>query len=153
MNYFRVYDKKKKKHYYDGMTPTYHEVKDAVLNKESHRLMEMDMEDFAMFPDGNLILVDACGTFDYVESDRFIVESSTGLKDKNGREIYEGDICELEQHASLNKENTRASVFFRHGCFGFETGNNVYTVWESDILEEHIEVVGSVHEDGWSEPK
>src|SRR5699024_5539496 len=60
----------------------------------------------------------------------------TGLTDKNGTEIYEGDIGWDEHRAC-------------YGIVMFDEGKFVY-VWENiceDLFETNIEVIGNVYED------
>lgn len=83
----------------------------------------------------------------------------TGLCDKNGTEIYEGDIIRYEEHEGYYLESFYAKVVFDEGAFGYNChlrGNvfmsSVFSPFcEHDCLKEdflaYVEVVGNVYED------
>ena len=76
----------------------------------------------------------------------------TGLRDKNGKEIYEGDIIEwsvyedAQDTASGEEEKSRwkDSVYFSNGCFALEKRKELLF----NFLAPHkeLEIIGNIYE-------
>lgn len=70
----------------------------------------------------------------------------TGLKDKNGKEIYEGDICRLGFSYCDDKIGV---VYFKDGCFYVDDKHPLgnLPLWSFREGESNIiEVIGNIHD-------
>lgn len=78
------------------------------------------------------------------EGDRFEIEQYTGLKDINGKEIYEGDIVKYKLYAD-SRLGYIDEVFYStiSGAFMVGDEDNIRTL---DCLI-NVEVIGNIHED------
>jgi uncharacterized phage protein (TIGR01671 family) len=79
--------------------------------------------------------------FDYVELMQY-----TGLKDKNGKEIYEGDVFIGSYGLKIV---TPTVVKFGHGAFIVDSNNPDGYLYLADIIESlawEVEVIGNIYE-------
>lgn len=106
---------------------------------------EMFKDTFSITESGQVVVVeqeDVMCPPDYVFVDNLVIMQSTGLVDKNGKEIFEGDIVKMAK--DVYSEPTHYEVV-RHygGAYRIESKQHGCELW---LRHTDCEVVGNVYE-------
>ncbi len=86
------------------------------------------------------------GKMQMYEVDRETVGQFTGLTDKNGKKIFEGDIVLFDYIGSNRGVNGKAAVIFSNGKFGVLWGWHKEFVPLDGFANTTLEVIGNIHD-------
>lgn len=85
------------------------------------------------------------GGIDWVENEDAIIEQCTGLTDKNGNLIYEGDVLRFTIQIDV-------CVTFRNGGFVYSLTKDEKLVYRlTEVIAKSTQIIGNIHEDQFRE--
>lgn len=116
------------------------------MSNDRFKFRVWDNEEKEYLQEGALLDSKTGNIAGYFPDDKFIVEQCTGLKDKNGKLIYENDIvkCDID-FVPDGRVGLIRTVIFKDGAFQLSSKDGGFYF----IMGFHnIEIIGNIHEGG-----
>lgn len=121
------------------------DIKFRCWDVENKEMLEVQELDYADSYDGQPMIRTTMYS-DYFDTEDMILMQYTGLKDKNGKEIYEGDIVEWTTHSG-NKYRFSVKYSNKYAQYIVANAKDISMEYEPLGDFENIEVIGNVWED------
>ena len=121
------------------------EIKFRAWLKESNQMIQ---NDFVNKEASSFVIYDEVAQEWISNEAEFILMQFTGLKDRNGKEIYEGDICHIGTRATEQEEATdegNTEIWFHEGKFLTRYYAFPVSAWACKEIC-FIEVIGNIYE-------
>lgn len=107
-------------------------------NKEMLKVQELDFESTFY---GGRIAIRPYQYNDYFDTEDMILMQYTGLHDKNGKEIYEGDIVKIK-----HKYEDVGKIIYEHNGFTVDVMNMNRPYGRVSFVNNFMEVIGNIYE-------
>lgn len=121
------------------------EIKFRAWDKLGNRMINSDCVDLFIHFDGELnSMDDDCNVIGTNRTSKFKLQlmQYTGLKDKNGTEVFEGDIVNMIFPGTKGPR----VIEFLNGAFGVKTHKQSTELWWEEVWHKDIEIIGNIYE-------
>ena len=75
--------------------------------------------------------------------DEYILEQFTGIKDRNGKMIFEGDVVHVDNY----DEGWDSTVVFKGGAFAIDVEGKDYDYTAIGWVEYEMEIIATIHDE------